>query len=64
VTTLSQVRDAMATAKSAPPAIKEQLTMVMALALAGEIEGADLERSLHELVEVVNTGDREWTAKA
>lgn len=64
MTSLAQVRNAMATAKCAPPAIKEQLTMVMALALAGEIEGQDFERSLHELVEVVNTGDREWTPRA
>jgi hypothetical protein len=62
VTSLAQVRDAMTISKSAPIAVKEQLTMVMTLALAGEIEGATLESALSELSEVTDTGDREWTA--
>lgn len=62
--TIEQIRIAMTAGKRAPPAVKEQLAMVMTAALAGEIEGQDFERCLHELVEVVNTGDREWTPQA
>jgi hypothetical protein len=61
VTTLAQVRDAMSAGKGAHPAVKEQLTMVMTLALAGMIEGATLESALSELSELGDDGTA-WKA--